>query len=556
MKARGVALFLLTTGVAMTYAQTASVRGTSAAQHEALTRYWLRGESPDVPNKCGLPAVTYAIQHRDNPAIQSALNEVLSRPLRQTNILRGSFRIHYDTSGINQPAILNTLGQRIPNTAHRYADSVAAIANYVLQFDRDSLGFLPPPPDNSVGGGPEYDIYIQELSSSYYGLTTPEEVIPPAKPDGGKYTTYMIIDNDFIFVTPDSNKGLPGLRVTLAHELHHAIQIGNYGYWSSDVFFHEITSVWMEDAIFPEVNDYFQYVNAAQGHFRNPEVSFTSNTFIMYSRGIWCQFVAKRFGRATIRRFWERVQTNRPITAMDETFGNFYGTTLRNAFAEWSIWNYFTGQRSDSIAYYPEGRFYRLLIPASRGYNPPSGMIGGETSPMSSRYFEVTSPRQNLTLLITNVDADASQANNSQQYAFTIDLNDSKVDNDFVATSSGIFFKLNVADRSQWYGKDLFGASGVEGPFPNPFIADGKRIISFPINSPVTLRGLLSVFSSSMDLVYSAEKTSVRHRLLGTQVLEWDGRNENNDVAGSGIYVYVISLPDRTLKGKIAILRK
>jgi uncharacterized protein YjaZ len=39
----------------------------------------------------------------------------------------------------------------------------------------------------------------------------------------------MTIHKDFSFVTPDSNRGLRAMKVTVAHEYHHAIQLGNYG---------------------------------------------------------------------------------------------------------------------------------------------------------------------------------------------------------------------------------------------------------------------------------------------------------------------------------------
>ena len=110
----------------------------------------------------------------------------------------------------------------------------------------------------------------------------------------------MRIHHDFSFVNPAANRGLPGLRVTLAHELHHAIQIGNYGYWESDQYFYVMTSVWMEDAVYTDVNDYYQYLRSSSGHFRHPEISFTSNDFVVYSRGIWCQFLEKKFGRPII----------------------------------------------------------------------------------------------------------------------------------------------------------------------------------------------------------------------------------------------------------------
>ena len=112
---------------------------------------------------------------------------------------------------------------------------------------------------------------------SEYGETTPETPLDGGR-DGGRFVTYMSVHNDFSFVTPDSLKGLPALKVTLAHEFHHAIQLGGYGYWTNQVYFHELTSTWMETVAYPGIPDYLHYLRASWGHFRNPGTPFTSST--------------------------------------------------------------------------------------------------------------------------------------------------------------------------------------------------------------------------------------------------------------------------------------
>ncbi|MEK7250866.1 MAG: hypothetical protein AAB209_10650, partial [Bacteroidota bacterium] len=326
----------------------------------------------------------------------------------------------------------------------------------------------------------------------------------------------------------------------------------------NDIYFYEITSVWMEDAVFTRVNDYYQYLRSSQGHFRRPEVAFTSSELIMYSRGIWCHFVAKRFGREVVRKFWEEARNARPLLAMDAALQQQpYSTSLRNAFIEWAIWNYFTGpQRYDSVAYYTEGRNYPEITKIGVGFTPPSRTISGTTFPFSSRYYDIMSQQQSLTLLLSNVNTSAAQAEPSRSHSYSLLLSQNKVDETFSATSAGIFVKADVGDPTNWYLKDLFGVAGVESAFPNPFIVDGRRSVYFPITSQNTVNGTVSVFSSSMDVVYSAEQTSTFLPQLGRQVFRWDGRNENNDVAGSGIYFYVIESPTQSLKGKIAVIRK
>ncbi|MCC6398202.1 MAG: hypothetical protein IT282_14410, partial [Bacteroidetes bacterium] len=264
------------------------------------------------PVKCGLPGVNHALHIRQDARGErlQSVREILARPTMQTNIVQGQFRVHFDTTGTHTPALLDASGNRLPGTARAYVDSVFASLSFVLPIETQTLGYGLLPADGTLGGGPEYDIFILELGTMY-GYTTPDAF--PA--EGGTSTTFIAIDNDFVFVRPSVNRGLPGMRVTVAHELHHALQIGNYGYWTNHIFFYEITSTWMEDVIYPEVDDYLNYLGSAAGHFRNPDKSFASNELIMYSRSVWGHYVSKRFGRDAMRACWNAIRLAPPLEA-------------------------------------------------------------------------------------------------------------------------------------------------------------------------------------------------------------------------------------------------
>ena len=124
--------------------------------YEVLKQYMKSGGAIAAHEKCGFPAISYAIKNRDrlSPEVRSALEIVLTRPTNQKSILLGNIRVHYDTTGGNAPAMLDSLYQKIPGTADQYADSVAAIANYCETFETQVLGYLPIPSDGDAGGGP------------------------------------------------------------------------------------------------------------------------------------------------------------------------------------------------------------------------------------------------------------------------------------------------------------------------------------------------------------------------------------------------------------------
>lgn len=512
------------------------------------------------PARCGLPLTAYVLDHAaDVPAPGGiAPASLLDRAVLQTSVLRGRFRIHFDTTGTNEPALLDAAHQRIPGSYREYVDSVAAIAETVHRVETGDLGYTPPPPDLGVGGGEEYDIYLLNLDSfGYYGRTVPEN------PAGlRRSTTFIEIDNDFSFVPADTLKGLPAARVTIAHEYHHAIQLGSYGYWGFDnIFYYEMTSVWLEDAVFPEVNDYFSYLRSAEGHFRHPEVEFTSPGFIVYSRGIWCHYLARRYSPALIRRSWDLMASAPPLAALDAALQEApYASSFRTAFAEWTLWNLFTGVRNDPGRYYPEGAWYPPVATRVSGFTPPAIALADALPPLSARYQQVLYFADTLTIALCNVNIGGAQAGETDPVPCALLVNAGRPDGSYRPTAAGLYVKLDVPDLSAWHFWDLVNGgvrpsplvSGL--PFPNPFRADGRSSVSVqvPVTSPV--QGTLVVFTPDMNRVATREGMS--SLLLGNYVFSWDGRTDEGDPAATGVYLFVLELPDRRISGKFALIRE
>src|SRR3972149_3832937 len=99
--------------------------------------------------------------------------------------------------------------------------SMAAMSiDSAYNFEVDYLGYPAPPSDNGMGGDNLYDIYIINLGGGLYGYTESEDDL-----GGQKYTSFMVVDNDYAGYY---STGINGARVTLAHEFHHSIQMGNY----------------------------------------------------------------------------------------------------------------------------------------------------------------------------------------------------------------------------------------------------------------------------------------------------------------------------------------
>jgi hypothetical protein len=525
----------------------------------AVTR--VPGDSITDAVKCGFPEISRRLQERWEEATAIGARPaatVYGRPSLQTSLTRGGYTVHYDTTGSHAPALLSPSYQRLPGTAHAFAESVMAILDYVDPLQTTTLGYAPPPSDGGLGGGPEYDIYLLELGATY-GYTTPDIALLP----GDTTTSFITMDNDFIFVSPPSNRGLPALRVTVAHELSHAIQIGRYSYWYNDIYFYELSATWMEDVAYTEVNDYYNYLRASWGHFRNPQREFNSGSdFIMYSRGIWGQFLQKELNITVMRRCWEFTREYVPLRAIDGALQEA-GSSFPEAFTQWTLWNYFTGSRSDEQNYYPEGSAFPVVAQVPVGYSPPGREITDSLRSLAARYYQVLLPAETLTVALSNANLTAALGGGLSYHHYTLKISSTKDDAGFQETGTGVFVKLDVPDPAAW-GTWFLADGSIIGPeppevdeatpFPNPFVADGSRELFIPLDGAAGQEGDLQVYSASMDLVYSTRVIS--RAVLGRQAVVWNGRTSSGETVATGVYILLLKLRDRTLTSKVALIRR
>jgi hypothetical protein len=516
----------------------------------------------DPPVKCSLQAAVESIRDAGRLQPEATLSQ---RQSRQKSLAVGQFRVHYDTTGAHAAAFLDQFFRPIPGTADDFADSAASIANAVRTMETGTLGYLSPPSDGNAGGGPEYDIYILDLGAAY-GSTFPETAVDNV-PEGARYTSYIEIDNDFAFVNPPTNRGLPALRVTIAHEFHHAIQLGAYGLWQDHIYFYEITATWMEDVVFNEVDDYIQYLFSSQSQFFRPDISFSTSTLIMYSRAVWGHFIAKRFGPEALRTAWELSFQYHvsPLEGMDLALQTpEYSSDFGSAFSEWSVWNYFTGNRYDD-AYYPEGVQYPLIAELSMEFAGTADTLEGSLPVLAARYHQITSSGPPLWLVAADLDVNGAVTGDPSQSNYSYFLHVGQPDPLYQETTAGFSVKPAVSDPFAWQTWVIVNGlvtelglvlpsvtSGV--PFPNPFSPEIHRTMNIPVGSEFPVEIELSIFSGDMALVYSARTVAVMEK--GQRVVQWDGMTSRGDVAQSGIYFYATNGNGSLSKGKFALVRR
>ncbi|GEM_PF-1203519 len=349
-------------------------------------------DSLEMPLKCGTRYGQMLIQLKDE--IEPVLfKQLLERPVRHEYFDSDHFRIHYDTSGQHAPPLDDT---NPANGIPDYVDSMSLVLEYVWSFEIDTLGFIEPVSDGGEGGDLHYDVYLSDIGGmGYYGVTYPETI----QPDGRTWSSYIEQENDYantIFVPMgyDVNP-MAAVKVTSAHEFFHAIHfsIDAYEFSGGRFWWYEVSAVWMEDVVFDEVNDYLYYLKY---FFHYPWLSLETFTTSIsdiprfmhpYAACVWGRFLEERFDRDVMRQIWEicgSIPGYNVLPATDLVL-NDYGSSFKDAFMEFTSWNYFTANRADTVNKYSEADLW---------INPLSGI----PDTVKTRYFTNRSPEDYMNV--------------------------------------------------------------------------------------------------------------------------------------------------------------
>lgn len=522
----------------------------------------------DFEGKCGTPVI-FDIRRRMAgfpETIRMTVAQILQRPTLHTNRLSpsGRFRIHYDTAGVNLPQMIAGVPLNpVPNSREEYVDSVGAIFDRCWEMEVEEMQFRPPPSDAGSGGGTEYDIYIRSQSPDLFGFTSWDG---EAQLEGGgrdRYVTFIEIDNDFF---SQRTKGLDGLRVTAAHEFHHALQIGSYGIWNtvpnSDFYFYELSSVWMEEVVYDGVNDYYFDVGQFLQNFKDGSArsfSFTAYTLSNagYERSIWNQYLEKRFGRDIVRQIWEGMLSQPALTSMDRILKS-HGSSLRSAFGEFASWNMFTGTRSDTLRYYPEGGNFPAIQPNTTvAFNGSSTFVQGEAYPLSAQYYAFVVAGDTIMSGIANVDHVGAYGSPGERAALRLTLSQSVEARAVQKLTNGLTMGFDAEPIDDW--RTLYISTASESnlisrmlPSPNPLRVQEATALVLPAEG--SLAGNASVFllTASFDLVFSGSYPI--SDLFGKQFVSVPTRDFAGNVS-TGIHFVFLKTGQREYRWKMAIIR-
>jgi hypothetical protein len=517
-------------------------------------------EIKQVPVKCGFVLVNSVKTHINefSNEQQQILKPLITRPVLQTSIVSpsGFFRIHYDTTGNNTPAYYtdtDLLHYSKQELLQIYLDSVAIAADSTYNFEINNLGYPPPPSDDTAGGDNKYDIYLKSLG--WYGETDF---------DGDKGPSYIVVNSDF---TGFRTLGIYAVRVTVAHEFHHGIQVGNYIYRETDAWFHELTSTSFEHFVYPSIHDYYNYMSH---YFENPQRSIASNDVNGgdgYDLAIWNIYLQKKFDYGIIKMQWEMMPSMRAIEAINKSIidlGNYFSEILN----EFGIWVYYTHNRAQQGKYFPEAENYpAIIIPISNSLQfPPYVSINSFNYPASNNYFKISIklPSEvvnSLFPIITNSDYKAAVVNTASTFSLQYNLYNYNAPGT-TELDSNYYFKLNTSE-STWFNSAILYDTVIVPtrlnynayfPFPSPFNYS-YSVLYIPVDQNSTGEYNLNVYSIGMKLVYSSTVPLIKLDKVKPVVI-WNGKDNNNQKLSSGVYIYAVKSGNNVKKGKIVIFNE
>ena len=273
--------------------------------------------------KCGTPVMMELMENWDKLSVQSQekIDHLLKRSIDRYDAVYispdGNFNIHYDTTGIDAVPLADANENGIPD----YVETFGDIFNYVWDIEVIELEYDAP----MLGGNGMQEVYIENLPSNILGYVSGVDNLQVRN----SYSQY--------------GNQLALMQVTAAHEFHHEIQLSIHYPSYPSTWYMETTSVYMEDYVYDDVNDYVGYL---YDWYNSPWVSITdSDGMHWYSTSIWNFYLEETFGVDIIREVWEYPNAN-SIKSLDSILTH-HDTSLPDEYEKFETWNYFTGYRSN-----------------------------------------------------------------------------------------------------------------------------------------------------------------------------------------------------------------
>jgi hypothetical protein len=257
--------------------------------------------------------------------------------------------VHWVPTGSDAPAATDANANGVPDQV----EITSTVFEQVWAAEVGTMGYRAPVSDGDAGGGDALDVYLVDSGKSgVYGYCTTDDPIPPA---GGPLPGYCAVDNDFADFPGNPR---PLLEVTAAHEFFHAVQFAYDA--GEDLWFMESTAAWIEDEVYDDVNDNYQFLTAGPlgrpyvplDYFA-PDSNDVANYYPQYGGWILWKYLSETYGRGLVRQVWEKAASTYSLAALRSVLGD-RGLDFTAVFARFGAVNRTPGRFYSEGASYPK----------------------------------------------------------------------------------------------------------------------------------------------------------------------------------------------------------
>ena len=434
-----------------------------------------------------------------------------------------------------------------------FANEVAAAADSSQKYTVDIMNFRNHIPDSDM----LYDIYIKQLPNGSYGWNCP---------DGNDGASWVVIDDDYIGANY-STSGLDAMKISIAHEYFHAIQRAYVPVPGQNSFFYELSSIWIEDLIYPDINDYIFFSQYGDDYFSNPERNM--NSYNGYGLGLYGHYLNEIYDNQIMQRIWEEysfisqngnLDNESVFDAIDSVLDNDvfnYNSTFVDTWLDFNSRNLFNGNQNSEFHYYSD----------QFSFNPIStNPVQIDTIQSISRTLNNRSVKINsfypYDISIINIQNN-STSNNVKGNICILSENNliNNIGNSFqtdIISSNDVVNTVYISDLNSNESEILLSSTFLDLNFsddiyiyPNPTDEEGNLTLRF--NSGIKSENiLLKLYNLNGKLLKNVNLGSINYTTDDYNIKTVNLFNKN---FSSGIYILSFHIENKIVNKKVTLLK-
>ena len=441
-----------------------------------------------------------------------------------------------------------------------YANSVALSADSSRKVIVDIMNFRPEIPDEDN----IYDIYIKELPNGSYGWNCPDNDIG---------SSWIEIDDNYIGFNY-STTGEDAMKISVAHEFFHAVQRAYVPTPGSNSFFYELSSIWIEDIIYPDINDYISFSQFGDDYFSNPNKNM--NQYNGYGLGLYPHYMNFIFDNQIMQRIWEQLSVNQEediFSAINNVLNDSqysYNSSFVQTWLDFNTRNLFNGlfsNMNNQIYYYEDQILFNPIATSPLDINEYLESYEDE--------WEIFEYETNVNNKSVDIRSFTPSQNNAQEFLFNVNQDNSYVTFSLISENQNQINLFSDSNNLNYIldNNDIFHfvyISDDNSNNINTIIQKRDKQSSYEIAcypNPINLGQNLTLrLSSGIEIsnlrvgIFNIKGQLIKNISLGEFSYSNQDFNEIsfsifNSYTSSGLYILKLYLDDYTVSKKIVYLK-